>query len=808
MKILFYSAVFVSTLFGNTSHAQDFLDQSSKWIEEGAYQSVITLLKNNEQKLPQLDRDATMIYYENLAYAYVGVGNFASAEETSLIALNVCETLFDANSWDHGKVLGRTAWIYFVQGNYGEALGYYAASLRPFETNNDASSLKTAIENMAKMYLLLAQYDHAETLLTGLKDTYNQNPALKNTPDYIMYLHSITELYRNTGRESLLAPLYAEIRDLLYIRPVHGAANCRHAILGSLANYYFETKQENLARISFEELYQIYKKQEIQDPDNLRYRTISDHFSMARYFYHTKNYDRATEHVLKINQYYAALMQHNAIHMNEVEREHFWNSLESVYNFFYSIAGELKSPELTALCYDNYLRFKSILLNTNRQIRQTIYTSENEMLINQYEELINLNFQLTMLEKGQDMSLMYFAGIDAIKEKIKKIDQYLLQEIPQYASMKQAQTVSWKDIQNKLKTTEAAIEFLSFEQSDGWKNSGEIYCSALLIKKDSDAPELISIFRQSRLEDIMQDYENPDEYRINDLYADNRLYDLVWHPISNRLENNISKIYFSVSGKLNKIAFHALTHDRKYLSQRFDLQQLSSTSVLVTGNPNDFVNRGNAFVYGNINYNSPAGMPQIGNWSNFISGSQEMQNVISGYQALGIQVNAFTGDDVTLKTFQNMVKQAPVNLFISTHGFYDRSNTDLSTSLQRTGLILSGANAFPQNDLAHPSIISAGQIAGMNLSNLDLVILSACQTGLGDVHTNEGVFGLQRAFKLAGANTMIMTLWDIPAMDAMTFMRHFLHQLKNKSKHDAFKEAQRLVRNDLVSDWAGFIMLD
>ena len=137
-------------------------------------------------------------------------------------------------------------------------------------------------------------------------------------------------------------------------------------------------------------------------------------------------------------------------------------------------------------------------------------------------------------------------------------------------------------------------------------------------------------------------------------------------------------------------------------------------------------------------------------------------------------------------------------------------------SLKRSGLILAGAQKAwlgePIPDEVEDGILLAEEIAAMDLTGTDLVVLSACETGLGEI-TSEGVFGLQRAFKKAGVQTIIMSLWMVDDGATSLFMQTFYkHWLDGKSKHEAFAIAQRTVREDKdYSDpkyWAGFIMLD
>ena len=135
----------------------------------------------------------------------------------------------------------------------------------------------------------------------------------------------------------------------------------------------------------------------------------------------------------------------------------------------------------------------------------------------------------------------------------------------------------------------------------------------------------------------------------------------------------------------------------------------------------------------------------------------------------------------------------------------------------RSGLILAGGNyawqtGKPFRDGLEDGILTAYEISQMNLSNTELVVLSACETGLGDIQGNEGVYGLQRAFKIAGVKYIIMSLWQVPdkqtSMLMTTFYKKWLEE--KMSIPDAFHAAQKELR-DIGLDpyqWAGFVLVE
>jgi CHAT domain-containing protein len=135
----------------------------------------------------------------------------------------------------------------------------------------------------------------------------------------------------------------------------------------------------------------------------------------------------------------------------------------------------------------------------------------------------------------------------------------------------------------------------------------------------------------------------------------------------------------------------------------------------------------------------------------------------------------------------------------------------------RSGLILAGANhawatGKPLRPGMEDGILTAYEISQMNLSNTELVVLSACETGLGDIQGNEGVYGLQRAFKIAGAKYLIMSLWQVPDKQTSLLMTTFYKKwLEEKMKIPAaFRAAQKELREAGLDpyQWAGFVLVE
>jgi CHAT domain-containing protein len=216
-------------------------------------------------------------------------------------------------------------------------------------------------------------------------------------------------------------------------------------------------------------------------------------------------------------------------------------------------------------------------------------------------------------------------------------------------------------------------------------------------------------------------------------------------------------------------------------------------------------------------------------WSFLPNTEREVSEVSSILSNSRISVTGYSGTSGTEESFKALNGKHPGHIHIATHGFYlkfapadsaaiasspEKRISSSLMALTRSGLILSnGGRAWKGDPIPEgidDGILQADEIAGLDLSGTSLLVLSACQTALGDI-SSDGVYGLQRAFKNAGVETIIMSLWEVDDKATFEFMAAFYRSLtKGRSKHDAFCNAQRQLKKNYDDPyyWAAFIMLD
>jgi CHAT domain-containing protein len=499
--------------------------------------------------------------------------------------------------------------------------------------------------------------------------------------------------------------------------------------------------------------------------------------------------------------------------------------------------------EMTEMCYDFSLLLKGQLLNTQIGLIDLIAQSNDKQLI---EMMNNLRAQRAFLTHQYQIPVTKrtLSNIDSLENKCKEEESSIIEKSNIYGNYAQSVKLTWSDVQQALKPNDTAIEFLNF-----YIGNDSMEYVAMVINKDMQYPKMIPLALKS-------DY---DRY-LNNMYSGEAcvdMYNLVWKPIEPYLHEG-GKVYFSPSGMFYQSNIEVLRDSSgRMASEKYNLYRVSSTREIC--NVRDEQRPRSAMLYGDIDYfMSPDDMVNAvkryhksdvndfatrgfnndsadtrGPLMNLDGTQREVENIADELKKGNINVSVVTGKDGTEESFKALSGKRYGIIHLATHGFFfdnekakdnvfinnimmndDRSAVDMS--MKRSGLAFAGANnAWSGKQIQSnidDGILLAEEIPNIDLRGCDLLVLSACQTGLGDV-TSEGVFGLQRGFKQAGVKTIVMSLWNVKDVASLKFMTLFYNNLVNgQSKRQAFLNAQKSLRNSKEfndpKDWAAFIMLD
>lgn len=401
--------------------------------------------------------------------------------------------------------------------------------------------------------------------------------------------------------------------------------------------------------------------------------------------------------------------------------------------------------------------------------------------------------------------------------------------------------VKWKEIQDKLTEQDISIEFISTKEGPDNKRY-----YALVIDKSCKYPVLLPLFYES------------DYFKIKQTNTENELEilgDLIWKPILKQY-STIRNIYFSPDGIIHLIPIeHSIVDGIGEMMEKYNIYRLSSTKEIYFQRENE--NNKIAILYGGLDYDMFAkesnnypnekeysllrSINARGGFDPLLSTLEEVNEIINLLNDKNVLATLYTGVDGTEDSFKKLSGKEVNILHLSTHGMYVGPNNiqqkkieegfnflELITNendpvkedivLTHSFLVMSGGNKIIRREtlgnVMSDGILTAFEISHVDLSNVDLVVLSACETGLGDVE-NSGVYGLQRGFKKAGVNTLLMSLDKVDDEATKILMVEFYKNLMNgKTKHQSLKDAQKYLRQvdngkyNKPEYWASFIMLD
>lgn len=554
--------------------------------------------------------------------------------------------------------------------------------------------------------------------------------------------------------------------------------------------------------------------------------------------------DFKTEEELKLE--YINVLNHKMLqdfsYLSEAEKERYFSTRLPDADAFssYSLMRKRTNPFITRHTYNNILLNKGLMLKSSTAMRLAILNSNNPALLKQYDEWILLQKEISVLYSTPvDMREKNVAELES---KANSLERSLVASSQDFSDYRKGLQITWEDVRKSLKPDEAAVEFTNFKRMEKDGGFAVTYC-ALVLRADSEYPEMVKLFTEDQLKAIIGNGGNsPDN--ISKIYSagDNRLYNLVWKPVEEYLKG-AKNVYISPSGLLLRISFPAIsTGTNTYLCDTYKFQVEGSTGNISGSNILSGSGNPTALIFGGISYSRENATSPV--W-NYLEGTRNEGDAINNILKKGnFTVNYLTENKATETYFKQNAGNYNI-LHLATHGFFfddpnevrfeeAKENIEFGevtfrgaarggfgvssfvnnvNPLMRSGLVLAGANDVwiqSQKGETDDGVLTAQEVTSIDMRKNNLVVLSACETGLGDIKGSEGVYGLQRALKMAGVRSIIMSLWEIPDKETVEFMGKFYEKfLTLKDIRQAFAVAQHEMRSKYNPYyWGAFVLME
>jgi CHAT domain-containing protein/tetratricopeptide (TPR) repeat protein len=756
----------------------------------------------------------------NLAIVYKDLAQYDQAEQLYLEALRIQETVAGKDNPQYASECCNLADLYDEMGQYekAEALYLEARQIQAKVLGKDNPNYASDCQNLAIVYYHMNKYDKAEALYLEAKGIQAKILG-KTNPQYANTCLNLAIIYKDTKQFEKSELLILEARQVFV--EDFGKDDPRYAkCCENLSNLNRELGQYEKAEQLCQEAKQIRKKifgREHPDYGWSCQNLASLYRLMHRPMLADEEYQESffvrTNYLFSVFQF-----------TDEKEKTAYVHNIlgedDGAYSFY--LAEKIKSGQP----YSISLFHRNLILYASRDLKKQLYYTGDTALVDKYNQWKDLKLHLSNLysrpvsERKEDPAV--------IEEEASRREKELVRLSANFKSWQQR--TDWKDIQKKLQGDEASIEFASFHFTDGKRVSDSMVYVALVLRKDSPLPRTVYLFNENRLKDLLYATGNTiTKDGVATLYAsrgvignnkpaaDRSIYDLVWKPLEKEL-TGVRTIYFAPSGMLHRIAFAALPlNKRDVLSDRYKLVQVASTASVPDLSPTFITPSDNLRLYGGIDYGADSTFA-------YLPGTvAEIDSIESLAKTRKIKSVALTGTDATEGSFKELDgKASPSVIHLATHGFFfpDPKNkpTNIFQSsdnpLLRSGLLLAGSNLAWQGkpvEGQEDGILTAYEVSNMYLPNTKLVVLSACETALGDIRGSEGVYGLQRAFKIAGVTNLVMSLWRVPDKETVEFMQTFYNNLfVGKSISNAFYQAQNTLKAKYRSDpykWAAWVLV-
>lgn len=848
-------AIFRKNAAAETPGYASILNNKANLYEKiGLYQEAIPLYEQilalDKKNFGEENAECAAGLY-NFGYLYNTMGQYAKALPMYQHALAIIEKTLGRDNEFYAKILDNLAELYQSLGQYtrAEVLGKEALRINEKAVGKTNIGYARNLANLASLYMRMGRHQKAIPLLRQALQIVKDNFGV-NHQDYASALHSLGNMYTRLGVHKKAAPLLDSAQQIR-----KNTLSTEHpdyaASINSLAELYVKTGRFGDALILNQQALEIIKK-----AFGGLHRDYAGTLIDMGLVHHLQGENRkAIDFLSQAQQIRLQNISANFTTLSEYEKLKLFLTETSKFHLLPSVllASKEKKPAALNQLYASELLLKGMVLHDQQAVLSTFRKSPDSVMLQKFEQwqvltrILGQQALLSLKKRRHD--------VDSLQNIATSLEQDLSRSSFVFRQQQQVnQSVTAATIAQKLPAGEAAIEFIRFRLYGKQKQNSVMYAALIVLPGDTTV-RFIPLFEEKNLLRLLKTPSGANT-GVSTLYPPEKpagsgsaLYNLIWKPLEEYVKG-MHTVYYAPAGLLHRIAFHALQRNAKeLLVDRYRLHQLLST-VEIALSPQPLRRPSSASLWGDVEYdasprrrapaagagavrgadrsfglyaNSNRGYTGRVAWRPLPATKKEIACIGKSLTDARVNASTVSGAGATEEAFRSLDGKSPQLLHLATHGFFlpvaetkGEANTFTvqQNPLFRSGLVLAGGNRVWSGKPALPGredgILTAYDISQMDLSNTELVVLSACETALGDLQGYEGVIGLQRAFKLAGVRQLILSLWRVPDKETAELMVLFYRNwLSGQSPREAFRQAQlNLRKKHPPFFWAGFVMVE
>ena len=831
-KVFWEENIIYADLINNIGLLKDRMGLYQEAIPH--YKTSLSIFKKNSNNTEEY---ASVL--NNLAISYYHMGRFAESEKYYLESLQLNKNIHGARSAEYAKILSNLSSLYKIVGRFKESIELTSESLeiRKHIHGEHHPIYANSLNNLASIYSDMGELGKAVELYRQAIEIEKDN----NPTEYAIFLNNLARAYQSM--ELYLESEHTFHKALKVFGEAHGVDHPYYAIFQKNLGYlYFVKGDYTSTEILWEQVLAVQKKR--LGEDNAFYAKAILNLGllknrMGKYEESKTMIEQGTEKLLK-------LIDQSYQFMSSRDKKQFWYMVsESFEQLNYDLSSSYingHQQQMAGLMYDVQLAIKALILDSSRKIKYIINQSQDSSIIALYDTWVAKREQVSKayslpasarLDKGIDLS--------SLNDTISWLEKQLAIK-SQVFSNNAINRWKWQDVQKCLKEGEVAIELIRTREFDMGFTDSVRYIALIITSDPLQQPKMVIIPNGNQLEnDLLRKYKTALEHHEQT----GGLYSYYCSPIAAALPG-ISKVYLSVDGVYNIINLNTLYNPEtnSYVLDEIDIQQVTSTKDLIRFKkyPSEINLPRSAVLMGDPMYNFTdseyreliASSDDISRSTHSLDGVIAVQELlplsnsrteIINIQGLleeeGWQVKTYVEKEAIEENAKN--SHNPTILHIATHGYFDQNpNIKMTPTiklnldqlpLMKSGLLLAGASNYYNTDDrpgVEDGILTAYESATLDLQATELVVLSACESGLGEISIGEGVYGMQRGFTIAGARSILMSLWKVNDAATQELMSTFYRNwLESGDKRQAFRQAQISLREKYPKPihWGGFVMV-
>jgi len=786
------------------------------------------------------DHPLTATSLNNLAVLYQAMGDYSSAEPLFKRALAIREKALGPDHPSTASSLNNLALLYEAMGDYpsAEPLSQRALAIQEKALGPDHPSTTTSLNNLATLYYSMGDYIRAEPLLQRAL-AISEKTLGKDHPDTATKIHNLAGLYQAMGDYPSAEPLSQRalaIREKALGKDHPDTAQS----LNNLAELYRAMGDYSKAKPLFQRSLAIREK--ALGPDHPDTANTLNNLAVlmatnGNYASAYKLFIRAQEISTKlIDQVMGFTSENQKMKFLATQR----GTLEAAMSL---VALHMDDDEKAVRdIMDVWLRRKGVILEAQRRYQEALVYSKDPKTMAIFQELARVRSRLSQMNfagPGKEGPAEYRRKIAELETTKKELEARLSNLSKTYALNKKIELADSAKVARALPEKTVLIEFArihtyNFEAKGKEKHwLPPRYISFSVHSGKGKNIKMIDLGNAEKIDMAVAQFKKDmndsiDKESISFKKASRNLHDLVFEPLKKAL-GEVKEIYISPDGNLNLIPFEVLQGpDGRFLIEDYTFNYLAAgrdvlrfgeitekgDKALIIGDPDFDMGTGEkksvlkrlALIEGKEKHIVKRSSDMRGLYFSRLPGTrkevEEIQNIIGRNKS-----EIYTGKMALEEILMN--KGAPRILHLATHGFF-LNDLDLSAlrddspgrginevsmipksaplkkvkienPLLRSGIALAGANnTLGSSDMEkNDGIVTAEKILGLRLRGTDMVVLSACDTGVGEVKAGEGVFGLRRAFTQTGAKSLVMSMWSVPDRETKELMVEFYRNIQS-----------------------------